>query len=173
MQRHADAADEPPIYWLLGQQRIEDVTGGKGAAYAAHTNLAELGIDADLDEDRAVSHAGGGKGLKCCVAALSPSAASASVTDRAPAGPSAVRLHCRRLQIVSSSNSNPPAACRKRRGGIGQSAIFASVVREVDVASSTAGEMLAVTWEPPENGPSGSNVSPSSTVTLLMAMPRP
>ena len=40
-----------------------------------------------------------------------------------------------------------------------------------EVADCTAGKILAVTCEPPEKGPSGSQVSPSSTVTFVMGMP--
>src|SRR4030095_11410751 len=66
MQRHADATDQAADILALRQQRIEDVTRGKSAAYPAHPDLAELGIDAHFDEYRAVAHAASGQRLVLC-----------------------------------------------------------------------------------------------------------
>src|SRR6266849_9924380 len=71
MQRHADAADQAAYILALRQQRIEDVARGKSAAYPAHPDLAELGIDTHFDEYRAVAHAARGQRLVLCRRAFS------------------------------------------------------------------------------------------------------
>ena len=158
----------PPIYWLFASSGLTMRPAAKAARHAANPHLTEIRIDPDLDEDRAIAHAGLGHASG---AAAPPSVSSPSGARRAITASTFARV------AVAAANhpvgefevlDRQPGEWRCLvLDGKGRSASLSSLI----VAISTAGAMLEVTCEPPENGPSGRSVSPSSTVTCEIGSP--